>query len=121
MVVNTVIDLGGSKKPPLSPTKPRVVALNLTGEAMRQHQSLMEARAKINVLNSNLASAMASLETANRDIDRLNAEMARMKTEWQKEIDDLKDALRTEREKNARLSKKKGKVSEASGDSGDSK
>ena len=47
--------------------------------------------------------------------------MARMKTEWQKEIDDLKDALRTEREKNARLSKKKGKVSEASGDSGDSK
>lgn len=75
MVVNTVIDLGGSKKPTLSPTKPRVVALNLTGEAMRQHQSLMEARAKINVLNSNLASAMASLETANQDIDRLNAEL----------------------------------------------
>lgn len=121
MVVNTVIDLGGSKKPPLSPTNPRVVALNLTGEAMRQHQSLMEARAKINVLNSNLASAMASLETANQDIDRLNAEIARMKTEWQKEIDDLKDALKAEREKNARLSKKKGKTSEASGDSGDSK
>ena len=95
MVVNTVIDLGGSKKPPLSPTKPRVVALNLTGEAMRQHQSLMEARAKINVLNSNLASAMASLETANQDIDRLNAEVER-----------LTEELRREREKNAKLSKK---------------
>ena len=56
-----------------------------------------------------------------RVYDRLNAEMARMKTEWQKEIDDLKDALKAEREKNARLSKKKGKTSEASGDSGDSK
>ncbi len=98
MVVNTVIDLGGSKKPPLSPTKPRVVALNLTGEAMRQHQSLMEARAKINVLNSNLASAMASLETANQDIDRLNAEIA-----------ELKDALKAERERNAKLSRQSEK------------
>ncbi len=117
MVVNTIIDLGGSKKPPLSPTKPRVAALNLSGEAMRQHQSLMEARAKINVLNSNLASAMASLETANQDIDRLNADIARMKMEWQNEVNDLKDALRIEREKNARLSRKKGKASEDSGDS----
>lgn len=94
MVVNTVIDLGGSKKPPLSPTKQRVVALNLTGEAMRQHQSLMEARAKINVLNSNLASAMASLESANKDIDRLNSEIA-----------ELNDALKSERERNSKLSK----------------
>ena len=94
MVVNTVIDLGGSKKQPLSPTKPRVVALNLTGEAMRQHQSLMEARAKINVLNSNLASAMASLESANKDIDRLNSEIA-----------ELNDALKSERERNSKLSK----------------
>ena len=121
MVIDTVIDIGGSKKAPMSPSKPRIMALNLHGEEMRQHQSLMEARAKINVLNSNLASAMASLETANLDIYRLNAEMARMKTEWQKEIDDLKDALKAEREKNARLSKKKGKTSEASGGSSDSK
>lgn len=106
MVVNTVIDIGAPKKPSLVPTQPRVVAVNLTGEAMRQHQSLMEARAKINTLNSNLAAAMASLETANKDIDRLNAEIAR-----------LSDELKKERDKNAKLSRKKGKASEDSGDS----
>lgn len=94
MLINTVIDLGGSKKPPLTPTKPRIAALNLHGEEMRQHQRLMEARHKINELNSNLEAAMASLESANRDIDRLNAEIA-----------ELKDALKAERERNAKLSK----------------
>lgn len=98
MVIDAVINIGGSKKPPMSPTKPRIAALNLHGEAMRQHQSLMEARAKINVLNSNLASAMASLETANQDIDRLNAEIA-----------ELKDALKAERERNAKLSRQSEK------------
>jgi chromosome segregation ATPase len=94
MVIDTVIDIGGSKKVPLSPTKPRIVALNLHGEEMRQHQRLMEARHKINELNSNLGAAMASLESANRDIDRLNAEIA-----------ELKDALKAERERNEKLSK----------------
>lgn len=94
MLINTVIDLGGSKKPPLSPTKPRIVAINHHGEELRQHQRLMEARHKLNYLNSNLEAAMASLESANRDIDRLNAEIA-----------ELKDALKAERERNAKLSK----------------
>lgn len=94
MVIDTVIDMGGSKKAPMSPTKPRIMALNLHGEAMRQHEQLMKYRRKVNELNANLAAAMASLESANKDIDRLNAE-----------ISELNDALKAERERNAKLSK----------------
>ena len=106
MVIDAVIDIGGSKKPPMSPTKPRIAALNLHGDAMRQHEQIMEYRRKVNELNANLSAAMASLESANKDIDRLNAEIARIKREFAAEVDSLKDALKKERDKNARQSKK---------------
>lgn len=112
MVINTVIDVGGSKKPPLSPTKPRIVALNLHGEEMRQHEQIMGYRRKVNELNANLSAAMASLESANKDIDRLNAEIARIKRAYAEEVGSLKDALNKERDKNARQSKKQ-RASEA--------
>lgn len=95
MVVNTVIDLGGTKKDHLSPAKPRIAAVNLSGEAMRQHEQLMSYRHKVNELNSYLSAAMSSLESANKDIDRLNAEVER-----------LSEELRKEREKNAKISRK---------------
>ena len=112
MVIDTVIDIGGSKKAPMSPTKPRIVALNLHGEAMSQHEQLMKYRRKVNELNANLSAAMASLESANKDIDRLNAEISKIKVEFATEVDSLKDALKKERDKNARQSKKQ-KTSEA--------
>jgi chromosome segregation ATPase len=95
MVIDTEINIGGSKKPPLLPTKPRVVAVNLHGDEMRHHEQIMKYRRRVNEINSNLVAAMASLEFANKDIDRLNAE-----------VESLKDALKKERDKNARLSKK---------------
>ena len=105
MVIDTVIDIGGSKKPPLSPTKPRIAALNLHGDAMRQHEQNKEYRRKVNELNATLAAAMASLESANKDIDRLNAEIA-----------ELNDALKAERERNSKLSKQAKKQQKPSHD-----
>ena len=96
MVVNTVIDIGGPKKAPVIPSRPRVIeAVNLSGDSMRQHEQIMTYRRKVNELNSYLSAAMDSLESANKDIDRLNAEVER-----------LTEELRREREKNAKLSKK---------------
>ena len=97
MEINAVMEIGGPKKAPLVPTGPRrISSVNLSGEAMRQHEQLMAYRNKVNALNSNLSAAMASLESANQDIDRLNAEIASLRAELQKE-----------REKNSRLSASK--------------
>ena len=75
----------------------RSVAVNLSGDAMRQHERAMEYRREMVKLNSDLDAAMASLASSNAEIDRLNAKIA-----------ELEYALRSEQEKNARLSAQTG-------------
>lgn len=79
MVINTGIELMGSKKPPLKPTNRRmiptgssgVVVMNLAGESLKRHDELMELRNRIARLKSDLGSAMDALSMANQEIERL--------------------------------------------------
>ena len=72
-------------------------AVNLTGDAMRQHEKIMEYRHEISKLNSNLSAAMSSLASSNAEIDRLNARVLELESE-----------LNAEREKNAKLASQSG-------------
>lgn len=79
MVINTGIELLGSKKPPLKPTNRRmipagssgVVVMNLAGESLKRHDELMELRNRMARLKSDLGSAMGALSMANQEIERL--------------------------------------------------
>lgn len=72
--------------------RPRPTAVNLAGDAMRQHEKIMEYRHEITKLNSDLTAAMSSLAASNIEIDRLNARIL-----------ELENELRAEREKNTKL------------------
>ena len=74
MVVN--VDLMGQQKVrgPLTP-RPEIAAVRLSGNEMRRHEQIMEYRAKVNTLDTNLKSALDALASANADIARLNAEL----------------------------------------------
>ena len=80
MMVN--IDFNGRKKA-IQRVAPRqiVSSVNLSGEAMRQHEHLMSYRRRAEELEANLKSAMDSLSSANKDIDRLNSEIVVLRDE----------------------------------------
>lgn len=71
--------------------RPRPMAVNFSGDALKQHEIAMEYRNRLANVNSDLSAAMSSLETSNKEIDRLNARIAELESE-----------LKAEREKNAR-------------------
>lgn len=91
-----VVDVGfvGMKRVP-GPVarRPNKMAVNLSGDALRQHERLMGYQNEISRLSCDLGAALSSLSASNAEIDRLNAEVARLSSE-----------LEAEREKNARLS-----------------
>lgn len=69
------------------PARTKPYAVNLSGDAMRQHEKAMEYLHRLTKANSDLQSAMASLSAANAEIDRLNAEVSRLKAELKAEKD----------------------------------
>lgn len=103
-----VVDVGfsGTKRAarPIA-SSPKPYAVNLSGEAKRQHEKAMEIRRRLAKTSSDLESAMSSLAVANSEIDRLN-----------EKISQLEDELIAEREKSARLAKssRKGKKDKGS-------
>lgn len=92
-----VVDIGflGNKKTagPIA-SRPKPYALNLSGDAMRQHERAMELKHRLYKANLDLDAAMDSLSSANAEIDRLNAKVASLEAE-----------LNEERDKNLKLSK----------------
>ena len=90
-----IVDVGFSnsrRAPAPVPQRKHAVAVNLSGEAMRQHERMMEYRHEAARLSADLNSAMTSLHVANSEIDRLNAKIVSLETE-----------LKEEREKNANM------------------
>lgn len=79
-----VVDLGfiGQKRA-LGPIAPRQkpVAVNFTGDAMKQHERVMELKNELSRTTADLQSALMSLSAANLEIDRLNSVVARLEAD----------------------------------------
>ena len=87
--------------------RPRPTAVNLTGEAMRQHEKLMESRHEISRLNSDLCAAMSSLASSNAEIDRLKERVAELESELCAEREKFaKMASQASQQKSSRKSRK---------------
>jgi len=106
MTVNTVIDFGRPRSAQLKPTssRPRPTVVNLSGDAMHQHEKIMEYRRKVSKLNADLEASMATLESANADIERLNS--------------DLKSALEAVASANAEIDRLNGVIADLKRDKG---
>lgn len=105
-----------NSRPSLSGRRSGPVVVNLSGEAMKRHDRIMEYRNKLNKAEADLYEAMSALSSANSEIDRLNSEVARLKAD----ISRLDSELRAEREKNARLQKPFKKIKKDKDDKGSS-
>lgn len=99
MVVNTVIDMGGSRRIQMRPSTGRINPVNLSGDALKNHERAMERHNRDNELKANLDAAMNSLATANADIDRLNGVIADLRSQ----IEMLSGEAEDVRNENARL------------------
>jgi len=79
-----VVDVGfiGQKRA-LGPIAPRQkpVAVNFTGDAMKQHERVMELKNELSRTTADLQAAIMSLSAANLEIDRLNSVVSRLEAE----------------------------------------
>lgn len=79
-----VVDVGfiGQKRA-LGPISPRQkpVAVNFTGDAMKQHERVMELKNELSRTTADLQAALMSLSAANLEIDRLNSVVSRLEAE----------------------------------------
>jgi len=67
------------------PQRPKPYTVNLSGEAMKQHERMMECRRRLEKTSADLNSAVQSLASANLEIDRLTAEVSGLRKELEAE------------------------------------
>lgn len=108
MVVNTVIDVGSSRKARISPSIGRTMPVNLSGKALKDHERIMEKKSAEIKLRADLEAAMNALATANKDIVRLNADIDALRKE-NKMLNDQISASKQKKQK-----KQKDQVQEES-------
>jgi chromosome segregation ATPase len=88
MIIDTNIHIGNSRTAVVH-NRPRPTTQNLSGDAMRHHEQIIEYRHRVNALSSDLSSATQALSVANEEIARLNRALA----EAQQANKTLQDAL----------------------------
>lgn len=77
MVVDTVMQIGNKRVVATKvATRPRPTFANLSGDAMRHHEQIMDYRHRVNALSADLDSAIQALSAANAEIARLRKEVA---------------------------------------------
>lgn len=90
MIINTDINIG-NRRTAVVHNRPRPTTQNLSGDAMRHHEQVIEYRHRVNELSADLSSAVQALSAANEEIARLNRALA----EAQQNNQVLHDALAT--------------------------
>ena len=88
MIVDTDIKIG-KRMTAVVRNLPRLTTQNLSGDAMRHHEQVIEYRHRVNELSADLSSAVQALSAANEEIARLNRALA----EAQQANKALQDAL----------------------------
>lgn len=71
MIIDTDIKIG-NRRTAVVHNRPRPTMQNLSGEAIRQHEQVIEYRQRVNALSADLSSAVQALSAANEEIGRLN-------------------------------------------------
>lgn len=88
MIIDTDIKIG-NRRTAVVHNRPRPTMQNLSGEAIRQHEQVVEYRQRVNALSADLSSAVQALSAANEEISRLNCAL----DEAQQTNKALQDAL----------------------------
>jgi len=79
MVVDTVMQIGNRRVVATKPaSRPRPTVINISGEAMRHHEQIVEYRRRVSTLSADLESAVQALSAANEEIAALRKEIAAM-------------------------------------------
>ena len=117
MVIDTVVQIGNRRVVATkTASRPRPTVANLSGEAMRHHEQIVEYRQRVNTLSADLESATQALAAANAEIARLHSEIIELTTTYDKQMKQLKAQLQSaankvKSEKSEKSGKKKGKKS----------
>ena len=117
MVIDTVVQIGNRRVVATkTASRPRPTVANLSGEAMRHHEQIVEYRQRVNALSADLESATQALAAANAEIARLHSEITELATTYDKQMKQLKAQLQSaenkaKSEKSEKSGKKKGKKS----------
>ena len=117
MIIDTDIKIGNRRVVATKvASRPRPTVTNLSGDAMRYHEQIVEYRHRVNTLSADLESATQALAAANAEIARLYNEITELATTYDKQMKQLRAQLQSaenkvKSEKSEKSGKKKGKKS----------
>lgn len=117
MVIDTVVQIGNRRVVATNTaSRPRPTVANLSGEAMRHHEQIVEYRQRVNALSADLESATQALAAANAEIARLHSEITELATTYDKQMKQLKAQLQNAecKARSEKSGKKKGRKSTSS-------
>lgn len=95
MVVDTVMQIGNRRVVAAKvASRPRPTLSNLSGDAVRNHERIVEYRNRVNALSADLDSATQALSAANAEIVRLRKEIVDLAHEYDTKMKELKSELK---------------------------